>query len=224
MNKKEIDDAERDKRIDEIVNKYMFELDDICHEIFFTLIAYKKLRFNELHKYLKKFGTEISKPTLIDHLKHLIKQKLVKRKREGFQNVSYSLTDEVSSLFEISPEDLKKWLEDSVKTTKKMPSRFKTVEFDEKEYYEKLPEKKLDLQIDNELKSIFCSNLHELKNMINYDLKMDKDESNTAFWKFIGNPIYRMHEKTIARTCRDSERYRKKLFEKMDSLFAQFCQ
>ncbi len=45
--------------------------------------------------------------------------------------------------------------------------------------------------------------------MIKYDLKMDKDESNAAFWKFIGNPLYRMHEKAIAGKCRDSERYRK---------------
>jgi len=59
--------------------------------------------------------------------------------------------------------------------------------------------------------------------MINYDLKMDKDESNAAFWKFFGNPTYRMHEKTIANRCRDSQRYRKQLFEKMDTLSVQFC-
>jgi len=223
MNKKEIEDAARDKRIDEIA-KLSFELDDTCHEIFFTLMAYKKLRFNELHKYLKRFGTEISKPALIDHLKHLIKQKLVKRKREGFQNVSYSLTEEIRSLLEVSPEDVKEWLEDFEKTIKKLPSHLTTVEFDEKEYYKKLPEKELDLQIDSDLKLSFCLNLHELKNMINYDLKMDKDESNAAFWKFIGNPLFRMHEKTIAGKCRDSERYRKKLFEKMDILSVQFCQ
>ena len=220
MNNKEIEDATRDKRIDEISNK-MFEIDDICHEIFFTLMAYKKLRFNELHRYLKKFGTDISKPALIEHLKHLIKQKLIKRKREGFQNVSYSLTEEIRSLLEVSPEDLKKWLEDFENAIKRSPHL--TI-VDEKEYYEKLPEKELDLQIDSDLKSNFCLNLHELKNMINYDLKMDKDESIAAFWKFFGNPLFRMHEKTIAQRCRDSEWYRKKLFEKMDILSVQFCQ
>jgi len=32
--------------------------------------------------------------------------------------------------------------------------------------------------------------------------------------KFIGNPLYRIHEKTIEEKCRDGEKYRKKLFEK----------
>ena len=44
---KKIDGAERDKKIDEILEKHR-KLDDICIEIFFTLQAYKRLRFNEL--------------------------------------------------------------------------------------------------------------------------------------------------------------------------------
>jgi hypothetical protein len=52
-------------------------------------------------------------------------------------------------------------------------------------------------------------------------LKIDKRESDTIFWKFVGNPLYRMHEKSIAEKCRYSEEYRKKLFEKMDSLISE---
>ena len=89
---KKSEDATRDKILDELVEKHR-ELCDICREIFFTLMAYKKLRFNQLHRYLKKFGTSISKPALIDHLDHLKKQTLISRKLEGFQNVSYGLTD-----------------------------------------------------------------------------------------------------------------------------------
>lgn len=218
MNGKETEDAQRDRRMDEIARKFAFELDDTCHEIFLTLMAYRKLRFNELHRYLKMFGTEISKPTLSDHLKHLTKFKLIKRKHEDFQNVSYSLTEEIHSMLEVSPEDIKKWLEDFEKNINKLPPHLRIVKFDEKEYYEKLPEPELDHQIDLDLKWSFCLNLHELKNMINYDLKLDKDKSITAFWKFIGNPLYRMHEKSIAMNCRNSERYRKKLFEKIDAL------
>jgi len=100
------DDRVHDQKIDEILEKHR-KLDDICVEIFFTLQAYKRLRFNELHRYLKMFGTDISKPSLIDHLNHLKKQKLISRKNEGFQNVSYGLTDEINSLLNPPEEDLK---------------------------------------------------------------------------------------------------------------------
>lgn len=108
--KREIDNEARNKRLDELSMK-SFELDDICHEIWFTLMAYKRLRFNELHRALKVFGTDISKPTLNEHLKHLIKQKLVRRKREEAQKVSYGLTDEIKSLMKTPKEDMQRWLE-----------------------------------------------------------------------------------------------------------------
>ena len=41
----------------------------------------------------------------------MIKLKFVKRKVEGFQNVSYGLTDEIYSLVHESEEDLAEWLE-----------------------------------------------------------------------------------------------------------------
>jgi len=39
--KREIDNEARNKRLDELSMK-SFELDDICHEIWFTLMAYKR--------------------------------------------------------------------------------------------------------------------------------------------------------------------------------------
>ncbi|MFQ6068821.1 MAG: ArsR/SmtB family transcription factor [Candidatus Bathyarchaeia archaeon] len=65
-------------------------LDETCEKIFSLLLASdKKLRFNELHRTLNQIGLEMSKPTLIEHLNHLKKRRLVIRKKEGKQNVSY---------------------------------------------------------------------------------------------------------------------------------------
>jgi len=213
---KENEDSVRDQKIDELIKKHK-ELDDICVEIFFTLMAYKRLRFNQLHKYLKKFGTDISKPSLIDHLNHLKKQKLISRKREGFQNVSYGLTDEIHSLLDVPEEDIKKWVENFIEG-KNLSKKFRPLSFDTKDYYGKLSEKKLDEAIDKDLNTILTQNLFELKTFIIYDLKLDKPERYAVFWTFVGNPLYRMLEKSIVEDCRNSEKYQKRLFEKIDVL------
>jgi len=213
---KENEDLTRDQKTDEIIKKHK-ELDDICVEIFFTLQAYKRLRFNDLHRTLKKFGTNISKPSLIDHLNHLKKQKLISRKREDFQNVSYGLTNEIDSLLNIPEEDIKKWVENLMER-KNLHEKLRLLPFDTKEYYGRPSEKQLDEAIDKDLNTILTQNLFELKTFINYDLKLDKPESDAVFWNFVGNPLHRMLEKSIVEDCRNSEEYRKKLFEKIDAL------
>lgn len=67
-------------------------LDETCKKIFsFLLVSDKRLRFNKLYATLNQIGLEMSKPTLIEHLNHLKKRKLVIRKREGKQNVTYEV-------------------------------------------------------------------------------------------------------------------------------------
>jgi DNA-binding Lrp family transcriptional regulator len=213
---KKIDGDERDKKIDEILEKHR-KLDDICREIFFTLHAYKRLRFNELHRRLKIFGTDISKPALIDHLKHLLELKLISRKHEDFQNVSYGLTDEIISVLGLSEEEtrerIERFLDDTV-----MPEEFRGIPFDEKEYYRRLSAKELDEEVIKDLDGVITQNLFELKSFINYDLKLEKTQSDAEFWGLVGNPLYRMVEKRIVENCRESEIYRNMLFEKIDFL------
>jgi len=211
---KEAEDAARDRKIDELSMKAL-KLDDVCHEIFLTLLAKKRLRFNELHRQLKKFGTDVSKPTLNDHLKHLSTQKLIKRRREGAR-VSYGLTEEISELLDVS-EDVARWINALEKS-----GRFKELRpYKWNEYYGKLTEKQLDQAIDRDLRDTLSLTLFELKTFINYDLKIDKHESNAAFWNFVGNPLYRMHERGIVEKCRESDEYRKRLFEKMEALIKE---
>jgi DNA-binding HxlR family transcriptional regulator len=216
---KENEDAVHDQKINEILEKHK-KLDDICVEIFFTLMAYKRLRFNELHRYLKMFGTDISKPSLIDHLDHLRKQKLISRKREGFQNVSYGLTDEIDSLLTLPEEHIRKWVENHIEE-KNLPKKLRFLKpFDAKEYYRKLSEKQLDEAIDKDLNWVLAQNLFELGTFIIYDLRLDKPQSDAVFWNFVGNPLYRMLERSIVENCRSKE-YRKKFFEKIDVLIKE---
>jgi DNA-binding HxlR family transcriptional regulator len=215
---KEDEDSAHDQKIDEILKKHA-QLDDTCREIFLTLQAYRRLRFNELQKYLKKFGTLISNQTLIDHLKHLKKLKLISRKR-GFQYASYGLTEEIDALLHIPKEDIRKWLEIFM-DDEKLPKKFRSQVFDEKEYCSKLSEKELDEKVDKDINGILAHSLFELKTFINYDLQLDKPENDTAFWNFVGKPLYRMREKGIAEDCRKSEKYRDKLLEKMDTMIME---
>jgi DNA-binding HxlR family transcriptional regulator len=213
---KKVDGDERDKKIDEVLEKHR-KLDDICKEIFFTLHAYKRLRFNELHRRLKMFGTEISKPALIDHLKHLRELKLISRKHEDFQNVSYGLTDEIISVLGLSEEKTKERIERFL-DDRNMPNEFRNIRFDLKDYYRKLSANELDDKVIKDLDSVITQNLFELRQFINYDLKLEKTQSDAEFWDLVGNPLYRMLEKSIVENCRESEVYRKTLFEKIDFL------
>lgn len=66
--------------------------DEYCETILKMLIINnKKTRFNELYRNLTKYGAKMSKPTLIEHLNHLVENKLIQRKQEGKQKVTYSI-------------------------------------------------------------------------------------------------------------------------------------
>jgi DNA-binding HxlR family transcriptional regulator len=210
---KENENSKHDQKIDEILRKHA-QLDDICREIFLTLWAYKKLRFKELQRYLKKYGTDISNEALSDHLKHLKKKKLISSKK-GFQKASYGLTDEINSLLNPPEEDLKEWIETLWGDNEKLPEKFRTRPFYAKDYYDKLSEKELIEKVDKDVNRVLAHNLFELKTFIDYDLKLDRSESDVVFWNFVGNPLYRISEKRIVEDCRSSEQYREKLFEKI---------
>jgi DNA-binding HxlR family transcriptional regulator len=209
------DSAFRDERIDELVEKQA-GLDDICTEIFVTLLAYKRLRFNQLLRNLKKRGVEITQPTLKDHLDHLIDKKLVDCET-GFQSAEYGLTEEIGSLVHVPQEDLKKWIEASQKS-EGLPKKFKPLKLDRKKLFNMLNEEQLNKMVIDDLHDILSLNLFELKTFVGYDLKVNKFKSTADFWNFVGSPLYRMREKRIVEDCRNSEEYRRKLFERIDVL------
>ena len=66
--------------------------DEYCKKIFITLIIIsKKVRFNELYKNLPKYGARMSKPTLVEHLNHLVKKEIIQREEKNEQNVSFTI-------------------------------------------------------------------------------------------------------------------------------------
>ena len=213
---KDLKNDERDKKIDKLIEKQVL-LDDICKEIYLTLLAYRKLRHNELLRTLKKLEVKISKPTLKEHLDHLIDQKLIECNKEGFQNVSYSLTKEIDSLMHTPQEDLKKWIE-SFSRGEGLPEKFAPLKLSTEELYKRFSTEQLDKMAINDLETILSRSLFELKTFIEYDLRIDEFQSDSDFWNFVGNPLYRLNEKSVAEKCRASEEYRKLLFEKIELL------
>jgi hypothetical protein len=89
---------------------------------------------------------------------------------------------------------------------------------DGKEEFRKLAEKELDQHIDRDIHRILSLSLHELKAYVQYELKTSETMSKRDFWRFIGNPVYRMLERSVLEDCRRSEEYKKKLHEKIDGL------
>jgi DNA-binding transcriptional ArsR family regulator len=70
-------------------------LDEYCKKILaILLLLRKKTRFNELYRFLNQHGVKISKPTLSEHLKHLTKLKILVRRKEGIQKVTYRINFE----------------------------------------------------------------------------------------------------------------------------------
>lgn len=67
------------------------EPDEYCEKIFMVLAIYGETRFNELHRQLIKHNTKMSKPTIIEHLNHLLENEIVQRNQEEKQKVSYQL-------------------------------------------------------------------------------------------------------------------------------------
>lgn len=58
----------------------------------------------------------------------------------------------------------------------------------------------------------------ELKLSIEHDLLLKGGESDQALWTFLANPLYRLHEKTAAEKCRNSDKYKEMLFKKIELL------
>jgi hypothetical protein len=70
------------------------ELDCQCEKIFNVIaVNPEPLTFNRLFKLLQ---TEMTKPTLINHLNHLQKHKIITRKKIGKQKVTYTMSDGLS--------------------------------------------------------------------------------------------------------------------------------
>lgn len=70
--------------------KTLPELDEKCVQIFIALFTYGELRFKDLKKILKsKYKLDLPEATILMHLNHLIKHKLVTKTIKTAKNVTY---------------------------------------------------------------------------------------------------------------------------------------
>lgn len=200
---------------EEFRNK-MSQLDDVCSCIYVSLL-HGELRFNELYRTVRKFKVvSISKPTLSAHLKHLLERGLVQRRVEDVQNVVYKLSEQALS-FE-KRENAKRWVDTFInwKEGEGLDSRKYT-----RELYGKMTEKALEQEVSKDLSYFLLNALYELNTIVDYNVKAGR-ESNEDFWRFVGNPLYRMFESSVAEKCIDSPVYMKKFLEVLDSLVSKF--
>jgi DNA-binding HxlR family transcriptional regulator len=209
--KSTIPDNKKDSLLDA-----QFTLDNTCQSIFHVLLEDKKLRFTELQNAVTKLSEhELTNRILSKHLRHLIKKGLIKKTKMGIQNVTYCLSDKYKALTQLPEEDLKNFFdlrEDN------LPSELQALKFDKKECYSRISGPELDRETDRDLANILSLNLWELKLLVDYDLKLAENESNVAFWNFVANPQYRMHEKDVSEKCRYNKEYKKVLFDKIELL------
>jgi DNA-binding HxlR family transcriptional regulator len=201
----------------DLLDVAMEELDQTCFSIFGVIMEDRTIRFSELQTSLIKIsGLELTHRVLSKHLKHLIQKGLVKRTEEGFQNVTYSMSDSFRALYELPVEEIKKYIE--LETDESLPPKLRAYKVRKEDFAFVQSEKELDRKTDYDLHDVLSLSLWEFKLAIENDLLLKEGESDHAFWNFLANPIYRIHEKDIAEKCRFNEHYKNMLFEKIDLL------
>ena len=215
MTKEESTEIPENKR--NLLDVALDELDRPCFSILGVLLEDKKLRFNELRNSLIKISDQrLINRDLSKHLKHLMNKGLVKRTEEGFQKVTYSLSDAFRALTQLPQEEIKKYLE--LQNNENLPPHLRALKIDREDFIKELSEQELDEETDRDLHNVLSLNLWELKLSIQYDLQLKDGESDQAFFTFLANPMYRIHEKEAAEKCRNSEEYKRVLFDKIDLL------
>jgi len=180
------------------------KLDDYCKKILISLIIIgEKKRFNHLHDFLLDRGVELSKPTLSQHLKHLTQEKIVIRKVEDVQNVSYEVNH-------------KKFgeLERDVQSTLK--SRRLIAEADQI-----FNSSSLDDQMTTVLEKMILRNLRRLKTYVELELRPSKKWEKSLQLALLSNPIFRHHEGLLIAKCKEDREYGKKLLQKLDELIKE---
>ena len=89
------------------------KLDSNCAKILAVLMFRDEVRFKDLKQKLAKYNMEIPEATLVMHLNHLIKSKLVLKTIKSPKNVTYKANieklDEVQTKFRASSQYVKDW-------------------------------------------------------------------------------------------------------------------
>ena len=176
------------------------ELDKYCLDILgFFLVYGQKIRFNELYERLtKKMNFKISRPTLAEHLKHLVKEKNIIRKKEGKQNVSYQFNEKRYT-------NLKKVIE--------IQNEYAKI-FSENE--RRFNELSLDDQLAHCLTDMILRNLRQFRIEIYNGLNPGNEFQNKLEIIFINDPVHRFYERRLFNHSLQDREYGEKVLKKLD--------
>ena len=157
------------------------------------------MRFNELYRTLSDWRVKISKPTLSDHLKHLIEKEIVFREVVDVQNVIYRLNPSLEI------EDFKNFADKNLRTDENLEN--------EKEFLYSLP---VDDQVEEVLRIIGLRTLASIKTRISFELNRTFGKGLTLM--ALNSPFLSRHENWIIEKSLENEDYRKKVLLKIDDL------
>ena len=172
------------------------KLDSKCAQILSILIIRGELRFKELKKALAEFGIDIPETTLLMHLNHLIKHKLVSKRIISVKNVTYrpnmKKLEELQQKVKGAEKLIKKWMK-------------------AKETFLDIPIKD---QISNILVNTLAFRLGALKQWILF-AKYGKFEDRLIAELFESD-FLRVQEKLLIKKCLEDEKYMEKVLEQIE--------
>ena len=186
------------KKIDEGNDKY-------CRDILGFLIIHRdRIRFNKLYDVLtEKMKYKISRPTLADHLNHLVRKRYVVRKTEGKQNVTYRLND---GYFKGLIETIKEEEEISKHLSEKKES-FNSLTMDE--------------QLEACIGDMVLRNLRQLEIEIRNGIYPGNEFENNLQIMFINNQSNKYTERRLLENSLKDKEYGDKLIQKIEESIEQ---
>ena len=172
------------------------KLDSKCAQILSILIIRGELRFKELKKALVEFGIDMPETTLLMHLNHLIKHKLVSKRIISVKNVTYRPNMEKLEELQQKVKGAEKLIKEWIKA---------------KETFLGMPIKD---QISNILANTLAFRLEALKQWILF-AKYGKFEDRLMAELFESD-FLRVQEKLLIKKCLEDEKYMEKVLEQIE--------
>lgn len=173
------------------------KLDEKCAQIFAILLVRGELRFKDLKEILQRnYKVELPEPTLLMHLNHLVKLKLVAKTIKSAKNVTYKP----------NIERLKKIREKLDETVKKRKEW--------KELQEIFLNKPIEEQIATIVLNTLACELNFLKHQILFE-KYGRFEDGFASELFRSH-FFRYPESLIIKKCLENEDYMKKFLDGLE--------
>jgi len=176
------------------------ETDKYCEDILIFLLVYEdRIRFNKLYTQLtEKMNYKISRPTLAEHLKHLVKKKYVIRKKEGKQNVTYRYNDRYFT---------------RLKETRKIEKEVSRLLSEKIENFNSLP---MDNQLETCIDNMILRNLRQLNVEIRNGLYKGNEFENKIEIMFINSQVNRFYERRLLENSLKDKEYGDKLMRMIE--------